>query len=91
MTPIGVGVGIAGGEKILKKFFSQILIFFVELPGGMSELPTKTCFAPFLSKSSSIFSIFTERVIFDILDGTKEKRHSVDSHIRPGIRKDLSS
>ena len=83
--------GSLGVKKSKKKFFSQILIFFVELPEGMSGLPTKTCFAPFSSKSSSIFSIFTERVIFDILDGTKEKRHSVDSHIRPGIRKDLSS
>ena len=82
MTPIGVGVGIAGSEKNQKKIFSQILIFFVELPGGMSGLPTKTCFAPFSSKSSSIF---------DILDGNKETRHSIDSHIRPGIRKDFSS
>ena len=81
-------LGSLGVKKSKKKNFSQILIFFVELPRGMSELPTKTCFAPFSSKSSSIFSIFTERVIFDILDGNKETRHSIDSHIKPGIRKD---
>ena len=84
-------LGSLGVKKSKKIVFSNFDFFFVELPGGMSELPTKTCFASFLSKSLSIFSIFPERVIFYILDGTKEKRHSVDSLIRPGIRKDLSS
>ena len=74
MTPIGVGLWVTGVKKIEKFFFSNFDIFFANLPRGVSELPGENLVSPYSSKSSSIFSIFTIRVIFVILGRKMTKK-----------------